>query len=60
MPPDLDTMHPNLLKEINPYPASIFLMKLLSAYHICYIYSNANQTTFNMKANTMNPDQTAP
>ena len=35
-------------------------MKMLFAYNICWINSNALQDTFIMKANTMNPYQTAP
>ena len=31
-----------------------------SAYYVCCICSNAHQTDSVMKANTMNPDQTAP
>ena len=36
------------------------LLKMLSAYHVCCIYSNDLQKTFTMKVNSMNPDQTAP
>ena len=38
----------------------IFVKKILSAYYICCIYSDALQNSFAMEANTMNPDQTAP
>ena len=35
------------LLSINPYPANIFfVLKTLSAFYICYIYSNALQTRF--------------
>ena len=44
-----------------PYPANIFfLLSELFAYLVCCIYSIAQLNTFNMKANTMNSDQTAP
>ena len=33
-----------------------FVLKLLSAYHICCIYSNALQKTFTIEVNTINPD----
>ena len=32
---------------------------MLSAFYDCCIYSNAHQTNFIMKANTMNTDHTA-
>ena len=50
-----DTVNP-----LNHEPAIIFVQKMLSAYYICSIYSNALQANFIMDANTMNPDQTAP
>ena len=33
------------LSHFNPYPANIFVLKMLSAYYICCIYSNAFQAT---------------
>ena len=30
----------------NPNPATIFVLKMLSAFYIWYTYSNALQTTF--------------
>ena len=38
---------------------TLFVLKILSAYLFCYIYSDALKNTFTMKANTMNPDQTS-
>ena len=37
-----------------------FVLKMLSAYDMYNINSNALQYTFTMEANTMNSDQTAP
>ena len=45
---------------LDPYPAKIFVLKMLSAYCVCCIYSNALQNTITTEANTTNPDQTAP
>ena len=42
------------------YPAIIFVQKMLSAYYLCSIYSNALQDVFTLEANDMNPDQIAP
>ena len=36
------------------------IQSMLSAYYVCWIYSNVPQNTFTTKANTMNPDQIAP
>ena len=36
------------------------VQKMSSAYYVCSICSNALLTNFIMKANTENPDQTAP
>ena len=38
----------------------IFVLKMLSAYHLYCVYSNALQNTLTIEANIMNPDQTAP
>ena len=37
-----------------------FVIKMLSAYYVCCICSNAPQKTFTMEARSMNPDQTVP
>ena len=34
-----------------------FVQKLLSAYYVCFIYSNAVQTNFIMEVSTMKPEQ---
>ena len=48
-------------QRVDSYPANIFMFwKMLSAYYVCCIYSNVPKTTFIMKANTMDPDQTVP
>ena len=40
--------------SVNPYPTTIFVLKILSAFYICCIYSkNALQTRFVMEANNM-------
>ena len=41
-------------------PANIFVVNMSSAYYVCRIYLIALETTFIMKANTINPDETAP
>ena len=47
--------------QLVPLLLPIFhVLKMSSAYHICCMYLNALETTFIMKANTMNSDQTAP
>ena len=38
----------------------MFVLKLLSAYNVCSIYSNALQDVFTLEGTAMNPDQTAP
>ena len=38
---------------------SSFVLKMMSAFYICYIYSSALQTKFFMVANNMDPGQTA-
>ena len=40
-----------------PYPANIFVTKMLSAFYVCFLYYFRQD--FTMEANTMNPDQTA-
>ena len=45
---------------IKPYPANIYVLKMLSAFYICCIYSNSLQKTFTMDTNTMSQDQTVP
>ena len=42
-----------------PYTANIFVLKMLSAYYVCCIYSIALQKTFTMEINAMSPDLTA-
>ena len=37
-----------------------FVKKILSAHHVCLIYSNAFKTNLITGANTMKADQTAP
>ena len=45
----------------NPLLQSLALvLKMLSAYHVCCIYSNAHQKVLTMKENTICPYQTAP
>ena len=39
---------------INLYPASIYALKMSSAYYVCGIYPSALQTSFIMKVNIMN------
>ena len=48
------------LPGVNPYPANIFVLKMLSAEYVCCIYSNAFYTILIMEATNMDPDQTAP
>ena len=36
---------------------NLFFQKMLSAYHVCCLFSNALQNTIAMEANPMNPDQ---
>ena len=40
-------------------PVNIFVPNMSSAYYVCHIYLIALETTFIMKANTTNPDETA-
>ena len=47
------------LPGVNPYPANIFVLKMLSAEYVCCIYSNAFYTILIMEANNMEPEQTA-
>ena len=42
----------------NPYSANIFVLKMMSVYCVCCMYSDALQTDFITEANTMNPVQT--
>ena len=49
----------NVAIDFNPYPANIFVLKMVSAYYICCICSKAVRTNFIIEINTMNPDQTA-
>ena len=42
------------------YLATFGGLKVLSAFLHLLLHSNARQTIFYMKANTFNPDQTAP
>ena len=37
----------------------IFILRMLPAYYVCCIYSNACKNTSTMEVNTMNSDQTA-
>ena len=38
------------------YSANNFVLKMLSVYHVCCIYSKVPRNTFTMEANTMKPD----
>ena len=38
----------------------LVVLKMLSAYYVCCICSNAIQINFIMEAKTLNPDQSAP
>ena len=47
------------LRNDNPYPANIFVLKQLSAFYVCCIYI-APGIAFIMEENAKNPDQNAP
>ena len=43
--------HPTVIKQgiiicFNPYPNNIFVLKILSAFYVCCIYSSTLQTRF--------------
>ena len=44
--------------KITQHAKDLFVQKMLSAYDVCFMYSNALQTFLIMEANTMNHDQT--
>ena len=46
--------------KFNPYPVTILILKMMSAFYVCCIYTSALQTRFFHESNNMNPDQTAP
>ena len=43
-----------------PLIRHFFVLKMLSAFYVCCIYSNALQAYFIKEVKTMKPDQTAP
>ena len=57
MQAELDVLNCSFL---NFYFATIFVVKMCSAFYICCIYLRAHKLDFFMEANSVNPDQTAP
>ena len=46
--------------RVNHYLATIFVLKILSAFYIFCTYSSGLHTRFFKEANNMNPDKTVP
>ena len=58
LPGKLNIKNAHLVFSI--YPVNIFVLKMVSAYYICCMFSKTIQNIFTMEENIMNPDQTAP
>ena len=50
--------HENFFRRqrVRHYPDNTFVLKMLSAYYVCFIYSSVLQNTLTMLANVMNPN----